>query len=583
MKHILRSSSFFSRMLLICTVLLTVFSLSSSILVLNLSREYEKTRFLGTYDMASLNLYKTMENRFESFHSLTRKLLYGNSCHPDICTLLEASSYDEVPASVRSSCLSLLEELCQDIRYLSGFLIYSSVHDNLYYYGTNQSHISNAVCAVPELNKLEPYRGSTLDLNLVETLLSYCDVHLSDSYYGISATFYRTTSTPLGYLIPLFSVSEFTDILSNYQITNDSCFTITSPDDALFFCSNPDFDQPSDSCYTASQHSARYHFDIRYLVSKEHIPHNSYLGLILLLAAMVTLFSFMLYYATCKIADRNIGRILIGMKQFSVKDLSYRIHRPKGRNEFTQIIDHFNAMCDELQHSVEQAYVYELQQKKSELYALQTSINPHFLYNTLEMIRSQVLSAHPSEASQMILLLSKIYRSQTNTRIFVTLSDEAELCENLMILYQHRFQNFEYDFDIDPSIEHFGLPKNTLQPLIENYFVHGIIADSHDNLILLSITSYEEDGELFIRLTLCNNGRPIDEARLAELSRRLKGQIYDSTDSAGFALTNVYSRLKIAFHENCSMIISSGDEDMNYQVELCFPAKTVEEIKESIL
>lgn len=71
-------------------------------------------------------------------------------------------------------------------------------------------------------------------------------------------------------------------------------------------------------------------------------------------------------------------------------------------------------MCDALQENVEKSYIYELQQKKSDLYALQTSINPHFLYNTLEIIRVQLTQGKNADASQMILLLSKIYRSQTN-------------------------------------------------------------------------------------------------------------------------------------------------------------------------
>ncbi len=581
MKH---RSSFFSRILLICTALLTVFSVVTSIVVISLSNRYEQANFLGTYDMAALSLSKTMENRFESFHTLSRRLLVGNTCNPDLCKLLETPSFEQLPASVRSSCINLLEQLCEDTRYLYGFLICSPVNDNLYYYGDNQSHISHTTIASGTLDILSPYHGTTLDVNLVDSLLESCDVSLPGSYYGIAATLYRSTRNPLGYLIPLFSTSEFTDILSNYKLDSDSIFTITHAKQTIFFDSNPESTLNPDYMYSGRQMNTRYNFEVSYQVSRFRLPINSSLRLFLLLSVLVTLFSFFLYYVTCYIINRNVNHILDGMKQFSVKNLAYRISKPKGCNEFTQIIDRFNTMCNELEHSVEQAYVYELQQKKSELYALQTSINPHFLYNTLEMIRRQILSSHPNEASQMILLLSKIYRSQTNTQIFVTLSEEAELCENLMILYQYRFQNFEYDFDLDPSIEHFGLPKNTLQPLVENYFVHGIISDSHDNLILLRITSYKEDDETFIRLVLCNNGRPIRDARIRELSRRLNGKIYDSTDSAGFALTNVFSRLKIAFHENCSMRISSGDDDdMNYQVELCFPARTVEQIKGSLL
>lgn len=74
----------------------------------------------------------------------------------------------------------------------------------------------------------------------------------------------------------------------------------------------------------------------------------------------------------------------------------------------------------------------------------------------------------------MILLLSKIYRSQTNRSMYVSIGAELEACENFMVLYQYRFRNFEYEFDVPSGLLPYGLPKNTLQPLIENYFVHGI-------------------------------------------------------------------------------------------------------------
>lgn len=109
-------------------------------------------------------------------------------------------------------------------------------------------------------------------------------------------------------------------------------------------------------------------------------------------------------------------------------------------------------MCDELQENVEKSYVYVLQQQTAELYALQTSINPHFLYNTLDLIRVQITQNKPQDASQMILLLSGIYRNQMRKNFFVSLSEELEQCEKLIELYMFRYGNFEYDFDIDSAL-----------------------------------------------------------------------------------------------------------------------------------
>ena len=182
----------------------------------------------------------------------------------------------------------------------------------------------------------------------------------------------------------------------------------------------------------------------------------------------------------------------------------------------------------------------------------------------------------------MILILSKIYRTQTGTGMFATLDQEIELCENLMILYQHRFQNFDYEFEPDSAACRFALPKNTLQPLIENYFVHGIISERQDNFITLSASVFVQNDRQYIRLTLSNNGKPIDPEQAAQLEKRLSESIYSQTNTNGFALTNVLSRLRIVFQNDCSLrIVSPDDPDMSFCIELIFPAKTAEQLKES--
>ena len=121
-------------------------------------------------------------------------------------------------------------------------------------------------------------------------------------------------------------------------------------------------------------------------------------------------------------------------------------------------------MCDELQHNIEKAYLFEISQKKAELYAMQTSINPHFLYNALEQIRVQITQGKYSDASQMLLLLSKMYRNQTRRTLYVSIGEELNLCENLINLYMYRYGNFDYEFFIGNSLKIYGIPKTHYSP-----------------------------------------------------------------------------------------------------------------------
>lgn len=575
-----KSYGFFSRMLLICTALLTGFSIISSVIIGHLSSQYEQTQYLKSYDLAAVNLLEAFGNRFVDFSILAGKFLSDGQCDPRLCDLLETSSYEELPAETRNYCTRLLAGICKEDRYLQGFLILSSKREKLYYYTESRSYLFHT--DPPEFQTPVPFSGSLLDLETVRLLINACDSDNTghNDFYGMAATLYRSPAAPLGYLIPLYSTSEYTDILSNYNLEEQSAFLITDEAGNLFFHSNPSFTPNLSSCYTGTFHNSKYGIHVTYYTQKHGLPLNPVTCMIILFAVLVTLFSFSLYYITYYLSRRNIYRILDGMKRFSLDDLTYRIEKPSGHNEFTQIIDSFNTMCEELQRNVELSYVYELQQKKSELYALQTSINPHFLYNTLEIIRAQILNLKQSDASQMILLLSKIYRNQINSSMFITLGQEVELCENLMILYQYRFQNFEYEFDMDGQVSRFALPKNTLQPLIENYFVHGIVTERQDNLFFLSIKSSLCQERLYIHLTLGNNGHPISEERIQMLEEKLQSNLYTKADTVGFALTNVNSRMRIVFQEDYHMQISSGKNGMQFQIELHFPAMTAEQLKE---
>ncbi|MBQ8639110.1 MAG: histidine kinase [Lachnospiraceae bacterium] len=576
-----KHSHFFSRMLLISTVLLTVFSFSVSIFISQLSIRYERSQYLKPYDLAAANLSEAFSNHFDNFYILAGKVLSGNRCDPNLCKLLEASSYDDVSAATRNSCIRLLTDICNDDRYLRGFLIYSPATEQLYYFSDTQAYLAPAE-HVTDMKPITPFSRNTFSLDEVSRMIYACtgNAFVQHTYYGLTATIYRTADAPLGYLIPLYSVAEYNSILANYEFTTNCTFRISDPEGNLFFNSSPALDVSSGNYYQDTLKIENGKFLLTYYTEEYQPAFPSLSRLSILLALLLTVFSFGLYYLTYYLSNRNIHVILDGMKKFQLNDLTYRIDSLPGHNEFTEIIEGFNAMCNELQQNVEKSYVYELQQKRSDLYALQTSINPHFLYNTLEMIRAQVLNGKNSDASQMILLLSKIYRSQINGSMFATLEQEEELCENLMILYQYRFQNFEYEFDLDDSVSHFALPKNTLQPLIENYFVHGIVSERQDNLIILSVTSFLEENRRYIRLSLANNGKPISPQRQADIEQKLQQNLYNENDAVGFALTNVNSRLRIVFHNDCSIHITSGGDDMSFRIDLRFPAMTAEQLKE---
>lgn len=567
-------------MLLLCTSLLVVFSIIASVIVGFLSSQYEKSQFLKSYDLALVNLSEAFSSHIDSFSTLVGKILVNNKCDENLCMLMNASSYDQISANTRNDVINLLSSICGNDRYLRGILLYSPQNSMVYYYSDTQYYLRYAAMEL-DVPGLAPFAGTRLDNETISDAITACTKSEGphDGYYGLSATLYRNAAVPLGYMIPLYSTMEFMNILEDYELDDQNSFRISDENNRIYFQSNPVSGNDGHTVYTNSVFNSRYGFLASYEVMRKHLPKGRLTIMIVLLALFVTAFSFILYYITYYLSNKNISGILSGMKKFSLSDLSYRISRPQKGNEFTQIIDGFNKMCDELQKNVERSYVYELQQKKSELYALQTSINPHFLYNTLDMVRSQIQSSDTGTASYMLLLLAKIYRTQTNTDMFITLDEEAELCENFIILYQNRFQNFDYEFDVDSSVGWYAIPKNTLQPMIENYFVHGIKSGRQDNLLLLTACLEDTGESRYVHITLCNNGNPISQERIDEISHTLKCGVFETGKTGSFAMANVYSRLRIAFGENCRLSIQSGEDDISFQIDLTFPAMSADELE----
>ena len=581
MKFLQKSSAkthfFFTRMLLFSTLLLAIFTIVSSCVIGYLSYQNEKSQLTKYYDIAGVSLMDACDYHYSYFQTLAGKLLSNNRCNPALMDLMEADSIDEMDSLSRTKCSALLHDICNDEKHLRGFILYSELSDNLYYYMDTRAYLSYAGKYANTFGFI-PYSGNIVSTDTIDRLLLLCGIEEYGKYYGMTATLFKTPGDTVGFVIPLYSTSEYTNILNNLSIDSNSVYMINDVNGAEIYNSIYSQPVPESGYYVSKMDSTRYHYTVTYFIPKIKALGSYTTYLLILITLLITLFSFALLFVTYYLSSKNIAQILDGMSKFNIERLDYRIPRPNANNEFTMIIDSFNQMCSELQNNVEKSYIYELQQKKSELYALQTSINPHFLYNSMEIIRSQIQVGNKDDASQMILLLSKIYRAQTNTNMFSTIDQETELCNNLMELYQYRFPNFEYEFDCPDNISQFALPRNSLQPLIENYFVHGIDKSREDNYICLSTSPLHKEDKFYIRLTLSNNGNTLSKEDAEKLNQKIKNDVFTS-ETAGFALTNIYSRMRIVFHDDCSLKVSSGSEDMNFEIELIFPAMSITELQ----
>jgi signal transduction histidine kinase len=201
----------------------------------------------------------------------------------------------------------------------------------------------------------------------------------------------------------------------------------------------------------------------------------------------------------------------------------------------------------EMNRKLELSTLRELK-TRAELDALQSKVNPHFLYNSLNSIHT-LIDQQPAKAKEMILQLSKLFRLSVNhhDRFFWPLGEELDLIETYLSIEKVRFgEKLQVDIDCDASLKHYSIPRFVLQPLVENAIKHGVSKIEGIGRILVSAS---DKGE-WVELTVWDNGPSFRE----ELQ-------------AGHGLRSLQERVR-SFGEGSSLGISGTSPDKHVTLKL---------------
>ncbi len=202
---------------------------------------------------------------------------------------------------------------------------------------------------------------------------------------------------------------------------------------------------------------------------------------------------------------------------------------------------------DQTLHSPE---MFELNKRQAQYLALQNQINPHFLYNTLESIRSEAVIAQLDSVADMTESLATFFRyTISKVENLVSVEEELENCKTYFHIQKYRFGNrLELHIDCNQAdwqdIRYLRMPKLTLQPILENSIIHGTELKLGTSHLTVQFTCTES--RLLIRIS--DDGVGMDSATLQELNQNL----YRNTqhkDRGGIALANVNHRIHLLFGE----------------------------------
>lgn len=259
----------------------------------------------------------------------------------------------------------------------------------------------------------------------------------------------------------------------------------------------------------------------------------------------IGLFFVGMYFVNQKILNlsNRLETILKGMERVMGGDLSVRLE-VKREDELDIISENFNIMCENLDTYIQKSYLAEIEQKNAEMSALQSQINPHFLYNTLEAIRMKAICNGDKEVGKMLYGLAVVFRSQIKDDNIVNVAKELYYCKKYLELFEFRYQD-KFQFKIDCPEQYAILPviKFIVQPIIENYFAHGIRLQEDNNFLEILVEG--KNNNLLIHVK--DNGIGMTEEEIIEKRREMKNKS-NNTNSIG--LLNVHRRMTAAYGED---------------------------------
>ena len=243
------------------------------------------------------------------------------------------------------------------------------------------------------------------------------------------------------------------------------------------------------------------------------------------------------------------------------------ITEPSARDEVGDLIRTYNYMTEQMNQLLEKQAKDAEDLRIAEFNSLQAQINPHFLYNTMDMINWMAVQGRTEEISSAVQKLSRFYRLTLSRKSTIgTIAEEAEHVEIYVELQNMRYHdNISFILDIPDELNEYAIPRLTLQPVIENAIQHGILEkESREGTIVL--TGWIEDSDIVLLVSDDGVGIPPEI-----LSKILTGSGKSTSGGTNIAVYNTHRRLQMLYGPEYGLRYTSSPGE-GTEVEIRIPA-----------
>ena len=263
--------------------------------------------------------------------------------------------------------------------------------------------------------------------------------------------------------------------------------------------------------------------------------------LYMLMAVILVAVALIISSIVSKTITRPILKLQSSMALIQEGDFQAGNVEVDSRNEIGSLTETFNVMTQKIQELMVQIIEEQQAKRKSELKALQSQINPHFLYNTLDSIIWMAEEGKNEEVVVMTASLAKLFRQIiSNEEEEISIFQEVEYCRNYLIIQKMRYKDkLEFEIDLDPDIKGEKIIKLVLQPLIENAIYHGLKYKESKGMLILKGYGLGDD----IIFEIKDNGVGMDQDTMEHIFERHKVNYR----SNGVGVYNVERRIRLSY------------------------------------